>query len=277
MQVNIKKLVYKKNGKDLIFNLLWGEKYNLIIKSIEYNNKNFDLSINKCELLKSIAHGDFIRINKNIKNDNLERFINEMTGNKLTTDYIGIIINGEFRKQLDDYIKECSEILNKEREKFDSDLINNNTLITVIFRLDRGYSIINKEQSNKLSDFENTLNKHRFILDNNILFNSYLENTEFSDYSISYTYRINMADLIEVMKKASEIISEKGKSKKERKLKEIQRIKKLFELAKETGKPQEIESYSDLCNDEKEECNIDIITIYAMPDGTKKKVREHTY
>ena len=89
----------------------------------------------------------------------------------------------------------------------------------MIFRLDRGYSIINKEQSNKLSEFENTLNKHRFILDNNILFNSYLENTKFSDYSISYTYRINMADLIEVMKKASEIISEK-----ERKLKEIQRI-----------------------------------------------------
>ena len=50
-----------------------------------------------------------------------------------------------------------------------------------------------------------------------------------------------------------------------------------FEEAKRTGKPVEIFRTTTECNDPKIECSLDIITIWAMPDGTQKEERIHTY
>ncbi len=50
-----------------------------------------------------------------------------------------------------------------------------------------------------------------------------------------------------------------------------------FEEAKETGKPVEVQRYTTDCNNPRKECSTDIITIYAMPDGTTKETRTHTY
>ena len=50
-----------------------------------------------------------------------------------------------------------------------------------------------------------------------------------------------------------------------------------FEEAKRTGKPVEIFITTTECNDPKIECSLDIITIWAMPDGTQKEERIHTY
>ena len=57
----------------------------------------------------------------------------------------------------------------------------------------------------------------------------------------------------------------------------IQEIIKKYEQAKETGEPVELRRYTTDCNDPSEECNLDIVTIYAMPDGTTKTVRNHTW
>ncbi|MHB8361367.1 MAG: hypothetical protein ACYDDC_06145 [Thermoplasmataceae archaeon] len=56
-----------------------------------------------------------------------------------------------------------------------------------------------------------------------------------------------------------------------------QRKKQIFEIAKQTGERQLLERYSTDCNDPEEECNIDIVQIFAMPDGTQKVFRTHTY
>ena len=50
-----------------------------------------------------------------------------------------------------------------------------------------------------------------------------------------------------------------------------------FAEAKRTGKPVEIFRTTTECNDPKIECSLDIITIWAMPDGTQKEERIHTY
>ena len=50
-----------------------------------------------------------------------------------------------------------------------------------------------------------------------------------------------------------------------------------FEEAKRTGKPVEIFRTTTECNDPKIECSLDIVTIWAMPDGTQKEERIHTY
>jgi len=56
-----------------------------------------------------------------------------------------------------------------------------------------------------------------------------------------------------------------------------EKIAAIFEKAKETGEKQLITSYSVECDDEKEECNFDLIYEYAMPDGSKIIDRIHTY
>ena len=50
-----------------------------------------------------------------------------------------------------------------------------------------------------------------------------------------------------------------------------------FQQAKETGKPIKLVSYSDECDGSVDECNLDIITVYAMPDGSTKTTRTHTF
>lgn len=51
----------------------------------------------------------------------------------------------------------------------------------------------------------------------------------------------------------------------------------IFEKAKVAGEKQVLETYPVECNDPDESCDIDIVTVYAMPDGTTKKTRSHTW
>lgn len=50
-----------------------------------------------------------------------------------------------------------------------------------------------------------------------------------------------------------------------------------FDEAKTTGKPVLLERYSTGCNDPKEECSLDIISVYVTPDGKIKEERQHTW
>lgn len=50
-----------------------------------------------------------------------------------------------------------------------------------------------------------------------------------------------------------------------------------FSEAKSTGKPVVLRSYHEDCDDSGEDCDVDILTVYAMPDGTKKTIRTHTW
>lgn len=50
-----------------------------------------------------------------------------------------------------------------------------------------------------------------------------------------------------------------------------------FAEAKATGKPVVLRRWSEECNDPNEDCSIDNLTEYAMPDGTTKVERHHTW
>ena len=56
-----------------------------------------------------------------------------------------------------------------------------------------------------------------------------------------------------------------------------EKVQEIFNKAKETGERQELERWTEECNDKNEACDIDIITVYAMPDGTKMTERSHTW
>ena len=75
--------------------------------------------------------------------------------------------------------------------------------------------------------------------------------------------------------KSSKIAAEKAKAAAKKA--ETDRIANIFEVAKKTGKKQEIKHYMADCNDPHEECSLDVVTVYAMPDGTEKTERMHTW
>lgn len=50
-----------------------------------------------------------------------------------------------------------------------------------------------------------------------------------------------------------------------------------FEEARISGKPVVLESYMADCNDPHEECSTDLVATYAMPDGSTKTERQHTW
>ena len=50
-----------------------------------------------------------------------------------------------------------------------------------------------------------------------------------------------------------------------------------FDEARETGKPVLLKTWSEECSDPGEECNLDIVSLYAMPDGTTQTDRQHTW
>ena len=64
---------------------------------------------------------------------------------------------------------------------------------------------------------------------------------------------------------------------KEKAKREEERRQAIFAKAKETGKKQVLNEWAEDCSDPREECNTDIITVWAMPDGSTKTIRTHTW
>lgn len=76
---------------------------------------------------------------------------------------------------------------------------------------------------------------------------------------------------------AQPAIEEKAAKEKAAEEKEENRKTGIFAEAKETGKPQVLHAWSEDCNDPHEECNLDMVTVWANPDGTTKITRVHTW
>ena len=70
-----------------------------------------------------------------------------------------------------------------------------------------------------------------------------------------------------------EVEKEKARKKAEKEA----ALQEKFDEAKATGKPVIIRKYSVPCEDPREECNMDIVTEYAMPDGSIKRTQYHTW
>ncbi|BFH18296.1 hypothetical protein J6TS7_20940 [Paenibacillus dendritiformis] len=78
----------------------------------------------------------------------------------------------------------------------------------------------------------------------------------------------------------SELEQEKAKQDAEEKAAFDERKRQLdekFEEAKRTGERVLMRSWHDRCNNPREECSLDIVSEWAMPDGTTKVTRQHTW
>ena len=75
--------------------------------------------------------------------------------------------------------------------------------------------------------------------------------------------------------KAEKEAEEKRKTESEKK--KQAEIAAKFDEAQKTGEPVLLRKWTEDCNDPKEECSVDIVYEYAMPDGTTKVERHHTW
>lgn len=82
------------------------------------------------------------------------------------------------------------------------------------------------------------------------------------------------APVIKDALKARQAVLDENKRKKEER--EAKR-KAIFEKAAKTGEKQQLSSYMDECDDEDESCDWDQVIEYAMPDGSTKTERHHTW
>lgn len=108
-------------------------------------------------------------------------------------------------------------------------------------------------------------------LDNDIIIK---KEHDIGDYSISYTYEITGQKLLEMLEIAEHEVNDKKLAKDK-----IENDKKaeIYLLAKKTGEKQLLYKWSESCNDKNEECDIDNLYQYVMPDGTLKIERHHTW
>jgi hypothetical protein len=89
-------------------------------------------------------------------------------------------------------------------------------------------------------------------------------------------YEIETEKLLSLLKPAIEAKEKEDAEREERRRKKEEERKRIFEKAKETGEPQLIGRYPIFVNDDPEN-DVDIVSVWAMPDGTVKEERIHTY
>lgn len=98
------------------------------------------------------------------------------------------------------------------------------------------------------------------------------------DINVGYTVdgwrEIELATVLKILQP---VVEKSEKEKEEKRKARAEKERMAFEEAKASGKPVLLGSYPTDCDGSVEGCDVDIISIYAMPDGTKKEERVHTY
>jgi hypothetical protein len=90
-------------------------------------------------------------------------------------------------------------------------------------------------------------------------------------------YEISNTDLMEIHGLVQRQEDEIGKQKKVKQEERETKRQEIFMTAKSTDERQVLAQWNDECNDLDEECSVDNIVEYAMPDGSVFTERHHTW
>lgn len=97
------------------------------------------------------------------------------------------------------------------------------------------------------------------------------------DWDFNTEYIITLKTFKKIVEMTEEKIKEMEAETKAREEKRVRHKEEKFEEAKRTGKKVLLNKWTEPCNNPKEECDLDVITQYALPDGTIQTVRNHTW
>lgn len=191
-----------------------------------------------------------------------------------------IVLTDPSAKDVTKKAKEILEQIEREEVKKAFENLSDDSKITMIFATDFTTVICEEEAAEKHDFFQTTkenIHKNLSIDDIEKVLGRKADEVDFGDYVHRFKYKMTFAEYKKLAELAEMKAQEKERKKIEKEKAEKKRIKKIFEKARETGEKQVIEQYSVPCNNPEEDCDIDIITVYAMPDGTKKTERHHTW
>ncbi|ANB66160.1 hypothetical protein GFC29_3826 (plasmid) [Anoxybacillus sp. B7M1] len=103
------------------------------------------------------------------------------------------------------------------------------------------------------------------------------DDVDWGDYSIRHEFNITLGELKQLVAQAEAVAQQKEEEAAQKKKATEAALQAKFEEAKRTGEKVEIRRWTVDCYDPREECDIDIVIEYAMPDGTLKVERHHTW
>lgn len=105
----------------------------------------------------------------------------------------------------------------------------------------------------------------------------YLTSTNWGDYSITNYYELTINELLDIYNKANNTKLGHDRKLKEKEEKLDAERKAIFEKARITGEKQLLSKTTCECNNPREECNLDILYLYALPNGETEEIRTHTW
>ncbi|MEW6170661.1 MAG: hypothetical protein AB1472_03805 [Candidatus Omnitrophota bacterium] len=97
------------------------------------------------------------------------------------------------------------------------------------------------------------------------------------DYTDEISLTISFEQFQQIIAEQEKELEKALEAKKQKKLQSEAERQAKFEEAKRTGKKVKLYSYADDCNDENEDCDIDTIIVYAMPNGSIQEERHHNW
>lgn len=201
--------------------------------------------------------------------------------------YFSFSLSDEVENYFLTTLNPCGEkALQKSLDEIKNNIIQQDKKIcddTVIYMTNHssyGYKISCDESVNSLllNNISEKLNKYENLrVIHSDIFKEFQTDYDLGDYSITTYYKLKYSELKKILKDIDLQISDYEAEKEKKKKEKQDKIDKLKKIAFETNTKQEYSRWSEPCNDPREECDVDIVVEYIMPDGTFKLERTHTW
>lgn len=192
-------------------------------------------------------------------------------------------------KLLDPSAEKVRELIRQAKEKAKEEerkqaeaafqQLNDDAKVTLIVGTSHSFAYVDEEEiASKASFFNEAV---RAIKGSDIKVQDILgrgaDDADWGDYSHSFTYYVTLSELKQLVEEAEKVLNKKEEeaAKKQAAL-EAERQEK-FKEARRTGKGVELRRWVDSCDDPHEECDIDHVVEYALPNGETKIERYHTW
>ncbi|MGL5821015.1 MAG: hypothetical protein ACRCYE_05190 [Sarcina sp.] len=185
-------------------------------------------------------------------------------------------------KELEAIYKELPKIREKQNEDIEEKLLRENLNRKIKFRDGDSQFYFYEEElvnSTTLKRFKNLLNNNDLNIYNHIGKFRVKENDGSYFTKIYYEFSINEIDeLINILTdEINKIKLEKIRKENEADEKREAEINRLKTIARDTGEKQLYDSMTLPCSSKNEECNMDILYKYILPNGEFEEVRTHTW
>lgn len=208
------------------------------------------------------------------------KFGEKTFGMKAPSKMKSLVLTDSSAKDATKKAKEILEKIEQEEAKKAFENLSDDIKITMIFATDFTTVVCEDETAGKHEFFKMTAESIHKYLNTDEIENTLgrkADEVDFGDYVHKFRYEMAFGEYKRLAELAEMKAQEAEQKKLEKEKAEKERIEKLFEKARETGEKQVIVQYSVPCNVPEEDCDIDIVTVYAMPDGTRKTERHHTW